>query len=158
MYKRSMTDSKSKLARTGALVVAFAMAACLGLAGCNSGGSASSAESSAESSAASDAQADQENIAVTVNVTPNDDLNVQSASETITVPAGASVTEALEGTTYTIVTQNGDYGTYVTSINGVDSTDSSGWTYTVNGQEVTVGADEYQLNDGDVVEWTLIEF
>lgn len=158
MYRKSTTDSSSKLTVVGTLAVACAMAACLGLVGCNTGGSASSEESATESAATVDAQADQENMVVTVNVTPNEDFNVQSATETITVPVGASVTEALDGTTYTIVTQNGDYGTYVTSINGIDSTDSTGWVYTVNGEQVTVGADEYQLNDGDVVEWTLTEF
>lgn len=154
MYKKTI-EGKSKLAAAGAFIAAFAMVACLGLAGCSSGSSASSEESSAESSAAADAQ---EDIAVTVNVGGNESDGVQAATETVVVPVGASVTDALNGTTYTIVSENGEYGTFVTSINGVDATDTTAWVYTVNGEQATVGADEYVLNDGDVVEWTLTTF
>jgi hypothetical protein len=46
--------------------------------------------------------------------------------------------------------------TYVSGINNIgemDFGDVSGWTYTVNGEVATVGASEYVLSDGDVIEW-----
>ena len=46
--------------------------------------------------------------------------------------------------------------TYVSGINNIgemDFGDVSGWTYTVNGESATVGASEYVLKDGDVIEW-----
>ena len=46
--------------------------------------------------------------------------------------------------------------TYVSGINNIgemDFGDVSGWTYTVNGEVATVGASEYVLKDGDVIEW-----
>ena len=46
--------------------------------------------------------------------------------------------------------------TYVSGINNIgemDFGDVSGWTYTVNGEVAMVGASEYVLKDGDVIEW-----
>lgn len=46
--------------------------------------------------------------------------------------------------------------TYVSGINNIgemDFGDVSGWTYTVNGESAMVGASEYVLKDGDVIEW-----
>jgi hypothetical protein len=31
--------------------------------------------------------------------------------------------------------------------------DLSGWTYRVNGMDVSVGCSEYKLSDGDIIEW-----
>ncbi len=49
-----------------------------------------------------------------------------------------------------------DYGVFITGINGVANDPATGryWTYTVNGQSATVGADQYQLKDGDQVQWS----
>ncbi|MBE6607456.1 MAG: DUF4430 domain-containing protein [Ruminococcaceae bacterium] len=45
---------------------------------------------------------------------------------------------------------------YISGINYIyefDFGDLSGWTYTVNGKTPSVGASEYKLSDGDVIEW-----
>ena len=45
---------------------------------------------------------------------------------------------------------------YVSGINYIyasDFSDVSGWTYTVNGVSASVGASEYKLQDGDIIEW-----
>ncbi len=45
---------------------------------------------------------------------------------------------------------------YISGINYIyefDFGDLSGWTYTVNGKTQSVGASEYKLSDGDVIEW-----
>lgn len=45
---------------------------------------------------------------------------------------------------------------YISGINYIyefDFGDLSGWVYTVNGKQPNVGAGEYKLQDGDVIEW-----
>jgi hypothetical protein len=45
---------------------------------------------------------------------------------------------------------------YISGINYIyefDFGDLSGWTYTVNGKTPSVGASQYTLKDGDVIEW-----
>lgn len=60
---------------------------------------------------------------------------------------------ANQGFSYTA--QRYDYGVFITGINGVANDPSRGryWTYAVNGQSATVGADQYQLKDGDMLQW-----
>lgn len=50
---------------------------------------------------------------------------------------------------------NTGFGPIVKSINGVNQTDKEFWLYTVNGKMATVGAHEYQTQDGDLIEWKL---
>ncbi len=49
---------------------------------------------------------------------------------------------------------------FINSINGVEQSeiDNKFWIYTVNEEQVTVGAGEYELLDGDQVVWELTEF
>lgn len=49
---------------------------------------------------------------------------------------------------------------FINSINGVEQSekDNKFWVYTVNDEQVTVGANEYELLDGDQVVWELTEF
>ncbi len=46
-----------------------------------------------------------------------------------------------------------DFGSMVESINGLINTKDKAWIYYVNGESATVGADQYELNDGDEIEW-----
>jgi len=52
-------------------------------------------------------------------------------------------------------TQTSDFGEYVTGIGEVDANDSNFWSFYVNGQQATVGADSYQVQGGDQIEWRL---
>lgn len=49
---------------------------------------------------------------------------------------------------------------FISSINGVEQSEKENkfWVYTVNNEQVTVGAGEYELLDGDQVVWELTEF
>lgn len=49
---------------------------------------------------------------------------------------------------------------FINSINGVEQSEKENkfWVYTVNDEQVTVGANEYELLDGDQVVWELTEF
>jgi hypothetical protein len=49
--------------------------------------------------------------------------------------------------------QQYDFGVFVKSINGLESGPDKAWIYFVNGESATVGADQYQLKPGDLVEW-----
>jgi hypothetical protein len=71
---------------------------------------------------------------------------------------GAEGKNALEllKTHATVVTKDSSYGPYVVSINGLDG-GSSGkyWTFYVNGQMSSVGANDYATKAGDSIEWKL---
>ena len=46
------------------------------------------------------------------------------------------------------------YGSYADSLNGLNGgTDGNYWMYSVNAKTAEVGADQYKLAEGDVVEW-----
>jgi len=49
---------------------------------------------------------------------------------------------------------------FINSINGVEQSekDNKFWIYTANDEQATVGANEYELLDGDQVVWELTEF
>jgi hypothetical protein len=50
-------------------------------------------------------------------------------------------------------TQQYDFGVFVKSIDGFESSTEMSWIYFVNGESGSVAADNYTLNPGDVVEW-----
>lgn len=53
-----------------------------------------------------------------------------------------------------IVVKKYSFGSLVESIDGViNGTDKKYWIYYVNGKTAEVGADQYKLQQGDVVEW-----
>lgn len=53
-------------------------------------------------------------------------------------------------------TQQYDFGIFVKSINGKESSAEISWIYFVNGEPAQVAADQYKLKSGDVVEWKYI--
>jgi hypothetical protein len=56
-----------------------------------------------------------------------------------------------------IETTEYEFGIFVDSINGFESSEDLAWIYFVNGQSGNVAADQYFLNPGDIVEWKYIE-
>ncbi len=48
------------------------------------------------------------------------------------------------------------FGTLVESINGLKNTSTKSWIYFVNGKSASVGADTYQVQPGDQIEWKFI--
>lgn len=53
-------------------------------------------------------------------------------------------------------TQQYDFGVFVKSINGHESTADKAWIYFVNGESGDIAADKYILKLGDTVEWKYI--
>lgn len=52
-----------------------------------------------------------------------------------------------------IQTQDTSLGVFVQEINGISNSDTNYWIYYVNDQIGTVGPDQYQTKNGDVIEW-----
>jgi hypothetical protein len=55
-----------------------------------------------------------------------------------------------------IDTQQYDFGVFVKSIGGLESTAEKAWIYFVNTESGTIAADQMKINPGDVVEWKYI--
>lgn len=117
----------------------------LPLAGCSSG--TSGASSSASGAAVELAQ-------TTVTVT---DADGQVANYTVeTAAEGATVLSVIQATDADVTVENGQYGTYISAINGLTAEGSSGWVYTVNGEQVMESVDACPVADGDTVEFSYI--
>lgn len=95
-------------------------------------------------------------IEATVIVAEDAEAGVDAQEVAVSVPEGATAYDALVESGIEIVASDSEYGKYIESVAGVAGTSTSGWVYTVNGQEVTVGCDSYELAAGDVVEWSYI--
>lgn len=148
---------KAKFTKVIAACMASALlAAMVAFTGCasDSGKSAESSSAASESSAAATAE---EGIAVTVAITsPGADGKVTYEAAEYTVEGEHTALDALTATGVEFTSEDSEYGAYVTSIDGLAGEGSSGWTYTVNGEQPTVSADETILNAGDTVEWSYI--
>lgn len=117
----------------------------LPLAGCSSG--TSDASSSASDAAVGLAQ-------TTVTVT---DADGQVASYTVeTAAEGATVLSVIQATDADVTVEDGQYGTYISAINGLAAEGNSGWVYTVNGEQVMESVDACPVADGDTVEFSYI--
>jgi hypothetical protein len=75
---------------------------------------------------------------------------------TITATAPSTVFDLLKSTSK-ITYKTYSFGTMVESINGLKNTPELAWIFYVNGQSASVGADQYQLQPGDVVEWKYVK-
>lgn len=53
----------------------------------------------------------------------------------------------------TVDTKQYDFGVFIESIGGVANSNDFVWIYYVNGESASVGADKYELKNGDSVEW-----
>ena len=54
-------------------------------------------------------------------------------------------------------TQQFDFGILIKSVNGFENTNEKSWIYYVNGNSADVGADKYELKNGDTIEWRYIK-
>lgn len=76
------------------------------------------------------------------------------------IPVGSNLL-GTTGITCDIDYQTSDFGSFITSINGVeqDATHFWLWSFYEGGWNMgSVGADQYTLHDGDVVGWTYTSF
>ncbi|MEC4175403.1 DUF4430 domain-containing protein [Adlercreutzia sp. R7] len=164
MYQNAQNTTKKLFAS----LLALAFAALLALAGC-AGDSTAADNADAQDAAAAAAEqngtsaegdaagADAAEAKVTVSVTMPEGADAASENVEVTVPAEGTVYDALVATGWDVQAEDGDYGKYVTSINGIangSEGEMSGWVFTVNNEQVMEGCDVCKLADGDTVEWT----
>lgn len=100
-----------------------------------------------------------EPITVTVVAQAPDVESFKPLEETVGLSSGDTVYHALMATSFRAVTVDSEYGKYVEAIDGLANGaygDASGWIYTVNGEEAVVACDDYELEDGDSVEWSYL--
>ncbi|SDQ17882.1 DUF4430 domain-containing protein [Carnobacterium viridans] len=85
-------------------------------------------------------------------VLEEDEKEVDTATKKLEVSEGTTVLEALKKE-YEVVEEGG----FITSIEGMKQDEKAGkyWMYEVNNTNPTVGAAEYELQDGDQVKWFL---
>lgn len=143
--------------RLFACIAACALFASLALAGCGSNAPASSSAASTQgSSTAASQQADQPGELIETKATITD-ADGNTTSYTVQIPAAdATALAVLEATDAEIATENSQYGTYITAINGIAAEGNSGWVYTVNGEQVTEAVDVCPVAAGDTVEFSFI--
>ncbi len=140
----------SRLLAVMLLVASFGLAA-----GCSpeQGGTPETVEQSAETQSAVDAE-EAHSIQVFVAVSSGENTPAIDVQKEVSLEENANAYDALLATDLQIDAQESSYGIYVTAIEGLAAEGSSGWTYTVNGETPSVGADSYSLKDGDNVLWS----
>ena len=119
--------------------------------------SASSSTSASSTSATVDATASAEKYDITLTATSPEGPNAIDFTQQIAVAEGTTVLEALQATELDVTVVDGPYGAYVEAIGGIANEGTSGWTYTVNDEQIQVSAGEAPVNAGDVVKWSYID-
>lgn len=143
------------------LACGIAVAALLSLAlfsGCTSGQPAASSSQAAVASSESAAVQQQEPaLTATVIVKDADDPDAVPASYPVELAmADATAFDAFEAAGIDAVVEDGEYGKYISSIGGKAAEGTSGWVYTVNGEQVMESIDSLKLSDGDTIEFEYI--
>lgn len=158
MFVKSESTTRS-LSPARLLACGIAVAAMLSLAlfsGCTSGQPAASSSQAAAASSES-AAAQQPVLTATVVVKDADDPDAAPASYPVELAmADATAFDAFEAAGIDAVVEDGEYGKYISSIGGKAAEGTSGWVYTVNGEQVMESIDSLKLSDGDTIEFEYI--
>lgn len=114
-----------------------------------------SADGSADSSASG--VSSQQGATVTVSITVDgSSAGAGSSSATLTLPAGATVYDALASCGVSFNAKATGYGMYVSSIAGLAEKEHggmSGWMYSVNGSTADIACSSYVLSGGESIYW-----
>ena len=81
-------------------------------------------------------------------------------SETVQIPEGGSVYDALNATGADVSARKSAYGLYIEGINGrfeFDEGPTSGWVYTVNGERTSSSCDKFEVKAGDEIVWSYVD-
>lgn len=114
-----------------------------------------SADGSANGSASG--ASSQQGATVTANITVDgSSAGAGSSSATLTLPAGATVYDALASCGVSFNAKATGYGMYVSSIAGLAEKEHggmSGWMYSVNGSVANIACSSYVLSGGESIYW-----
>lgn len=107
--------------------------------------------SSVAESVASSVQENPETISVTISVAV-DGEEIEEGNKALEVEPGAILLDVVKEN-YEVVEEDG----FITSINGHEQDTEAGkyWLFDVNGEMAPVGANEFELSEGDLVEFNL---
>mgnify|MGYP002518653199 CR=1 FL=1 len=123
----------------------------------NSRGGSSDGSGTANGSAAAGGAGSNQGSTITVSITVDGSAaGAGSSSATLTLPAGATVYDALAATGVSFNAKSTGYGMYVTSIGGLAEKEHggmSGWMYSVNGSAPNVSCSSYTLSGGESIYW-----
>lgn len=155
-YRNGKKNDSLFVKKALALLASLLLAATLAMTGCAQSASSGASSSQAGSSQSSAAQAAAQDINVTLVVLDPADEALKAADEGVVIEEGATVYDALEASTLDAQIEDSSYGKYLTSMAGTAAEGSSGWVYTVNGEEVMESIDSCVLSDGDMVEFKYI--
>ena len=106
-------------------------------------------------------------VSISFSDSENDDVEAadfEAIEETeFTVEEGTSVLEATQifcvaNELDITIDSAGGYITGMLGLNEGDYADTTGWIYTINGESVSVGADEQILQEGDKIAWEFVDF
>ena len=86
----------------------------------------------------------------------NNNVNTYSFDLSDSLTAFDILEKAANDNDIILETQQYDFGIFVKSIDGHESTAEMSWIYFVNGESGQVAADQQILNAGDIVEWHYI--
>lgn len=99
----------------------------------------------------------QQGATVTVSITVDgSSAGAGSSSATLTLPAGATVYDALASCGVSFNAKATGYGMYVSSIAGLAEKEHggmSGWMYSVNGSTANIACSSYVLSGGESIYW-----
>lgn len=119
-----------------------------------------SAQAKTKSGSSASASSSQEGEGITVSVTVDGSaVGAGSSSASVTIPAGATVYDALRATGVSINAGNTQYGLYVSSIGGLAEKEhggTSGWTYYVDGVMPMTSCANYKLAGGESIVWRYV--
>ena len=119
------------------------------------GKNVSSKNGSADGSASG--ASSQQGATVTVSITVDgSSAGAGSSSATLTLPAGATVYDALASCGVSFNAKATGYGMYVSSIAGLAEKEHggmSGWMYSVNGSTANIACSSYVLSGGESIYW-----
>lgn len=147
-------------------LLALALTFVLTASGCADGAADNAATTADNGQAATTEQQEQQQSpqaaeADTVNVTVAIDMPdngmAESSVANVAIPQNGTAYDALKASGATVQDEDGDYGKFITAINGVENGSegsASGWVFTVNDQQVMESCDECTLAEGDTVTWS----
>lgn len=98
-----------------------------------------------------------EDIVVPVSITMPASAGGEPKTIDVTVPAGATVLDALQATGWDAQVENTEFGKMVVAINGIENGsegEGSHWVYTVNEEDVAEMCDAHILAAGESVQWS----
>lgn len=86
-----------------------------------------------------------------------DEIATYAASLETTHTALSALAQVASASGHTVTTKTYPFGTLVEAIDAFANSADNAWIYFVNGQPASVGASDYEVHPGDVIEWQYLK-